>query len=156
MSTCVAPAPPDWIDRWLHNDWGFCDSVAAALSLVPPASTDYDLCAFAVYHWCYRAGHAEAVDPRVAFGVYTDRPPAPEQLPSGFVSLGFDAVSNTGSASFECSPITCNYMAERLPVNRHGLLDTVVQAVGAASQFSVEEPEPGVYYVVEVLRPERP
>jgi hypothetical protein len=36
-------------------------------------------------------------------------------------------------------------------VNEHCLMKTLEAAVAAARRFSLEEPEPGPYYVVEVL-----
>jgi len=77
---------------------------------------------------------------------------AVEPLPSNFVSLGFDVVSKSVSAFFECSPLSCNGMAAEAPVNQYCLVDALDDAVAAAVRFSHEEPEPGPYYVVEVLR----
>jgi hypothetical protein len=37
-------------------------------------------------------------------------------------------------------------------VNRYCLMGTVNEAVMLAERFSIEEPEPGPYYVIEVLR----
>jgi hypothetical protein len=38
-------------------------------------------------------------------------------------------------------------------VNARCLLDDLTMAVAAAEQFSIEQPEPGAYYVAEVLLP---
>jgi hypothetical protein len=43
-------------------------------------------------------------------------------------------------------------MAAEVPVNQYCLIDTLEEAIAAAVRFSKEEPEPGPYYVVEVLR----
>jgi len=42
-------------------------------------------------------------------------------------------------------------MALEVAVNRHCLVDSLEVAQELARRFSVEEPEPGPYYVVEVL-----
>jgi hypothetical protein len=47
-----------------------------------------------------------------------------EPLQSAFVSLGFDVVNKTFSAFFECSPLSCNGMADEVAVNRFCLLET--------------------------------
>ena len=75
-----------------------------------------------------------------------------EPLPAGFESLGFDIVSKSISAYFECSPLSCNGMANEVPVNRFCLVDGLDQAVSLAERFSREEPEPGPYYVLDVQR----
>jgi hypothetical protein len=73
-------------------------------------------------------------------------------LSQDFRSLGFDVVSKSASDSFECSPLSCNSVALEVAVNRHCLVDGLDAAEELARRFSVEEPEPGPYYVVEVLR----
>jgi hypothetical protein len=75
-----------------------------------------------------------------------------EPLPASFVSLGFDVVNKTFSAFFECSPLSCNGMADEVPVNRFCLLATLTEAVTFAQRCAREEPEPGPFYVIEVLR----
>ena len=52
---------------------------------------------------------------------------------------------------FGCSPLSCNGMAERVPVNSYCLVDGVNDAVAGAKQFAREQPEPGPYVVIEVL-----
>ena len=47
--------------------------------------------------------------------------------------------------------MSCNSMASEFTVNRHCLLATLEDALGAAARFSTEPPEPGDYYVAEVL-----
>jgi hypothetical protein len=76
-----------------------------------------------------------------------------EPLPPSFISIGFDAVSKSTSDFFECSPLSCNHMAAHIAgVNRYCLMDTLNEAVMLAERFSIEEPERGPYYVIEVLR----
>ena len=81
----------------------------------------------------------------------------PESLPPDFVSLGFDAYSKSMESILgpECSPLSCNSMASEFPVNRHCLLATLEEARSAATRFSIEQPEPGDYYVAEVLEQRR-
>ena len=75
-----------------------------------------------------------------------------EPLPASFVSLGFDVVNRTFSAFFECSPLSCNGMADEVPVNRFCLQETLTEAITFAQRCAREEPEPGPFYVIEVLR----
>jgi hypothetical protein len=78
---------------------------------------------------------------------------APIPIPASFRSIGFDAVSKYMDSvlGFECSPLSCNALAPEWPVNRHCLLESLEVAVQAAERFSVDQPEPGMYYVAEVL-----
>ena len=83
-----------------------------------------------------------------AFEVIT---PEVEPLSADFVSLGFDVVNKTNGPFFECSPLSCNGMAKEVRVNQFCLLETPEQAVAFARRCASEEPEPGPYYVLEVL-----
>jgi hypothetical protein len=73
--------------------------------------------------------------------------------------LGWDAVGTWfgigQSATFDCSPLTCNGLASEIPANRFGLLDTIEEAVSVAARFAREQPEPGTYFLVEVWRRRR-
>lgn len=155
VSTCIASAPDGWIDRWVHNDWGFCNSIEAALSLVPTGEVVYDLFAFALSSTRFSDGSPAlaAIDRPLYEPSFCPVQPAP--LPASFLPLGFDAVSNSGIAHFECSPLSCNNMASSVGVNRYCLIDDLALAEQAAARFSREEPEPGDYYVVQVFRQER-
>lgn len=78
-------------------------------------------------------------------------------------SLGFDVVS-VPTAEFDsaaqrcdrlpldCSPLSCNAMGAEYPVNRWCLLATIDAAVSTAMAFARDEPEPGPFVIVEVLR----
>jgi hypothetical protein len=49
-----------------------------------------------------------------------------DPIPSNFASLGFDAVSKSIADFFECSPLSCNYMAAQIAgVNRYCLMNTL-------------------------------
>ncbi len=68
--------------------------------------------------------------------------------------IGYDVVErNTamGILGFGCSPLSCNGMAESIPVNACCLLDDLESALSAARRFEIEQPEPGPYVVIEVL-----
>jgi len=77
----------------------------------------------------------------------------PEPVPSDFVCLGFDAVSRSAAdvLGFECSPLSCNGLASDTATTDGCLFPTLDAAVGGARQFAREQPEPGDYYVLQVL-----
>jgi hypothetical protein len=89
----------------------------------------------------------------ILVGYFPKRTTVPaEPIPGSFVSLGFDVANKTYSPFFECSPLSCNGMAEEVPVNRSCLIETLEDAIAFAERCAREEPEPGPYYVLEVLR----
>jgi|694.fasta_scaffold77609_3 hypothetical protein len=56
------------------------------------------------------------------------------------------------SPSYGCSPLSCNGLAVFYPVNRYCLLDDIDTAFQVGWKIGREEPEPGPYVIVEVLR----
>jgi hypothetical protein len=145
-STCISTGPDDWVDRWRHNEFGWFNTIEDAWSVVPDADRPrYRLFGYRIALTRYRNG-----DP-VELAVPTDVDPVP--IAANFETLGYDAISKSMESvlGFECSPLSCNGMADEIPVNEYCLFRTKEEAIAGAKRFSIEQPEPGDYYVVEVL-----
>ena len=146
VSECLSPGADDWIATWRHNGLGWFNRVADAVSVVPEDQRgEYRLFAYRIHLEVFRGRR------RAALAVPDDV--RPEPLPAGFRSIGFDSASRSSASglSLECSPLSCNYMANEMPVNEHCLFPTLDDAIAGAVRFAIEQPEPGDYYVVEVL-----
>jgi hypothetical protein len=146
VSECISEGPPGWIQRWRHNSLGWFNRPDEAASLIPAdAAPSYRLFAYRLLPEVF--GHTS----RVPFVVPADVRPDP--IPATYRSLGFDSVSKSTPAGlcFECSPLSCNGMASELSVNAHCLFPALEDAIAGAARFAIEQPEPGDYYVVEVL-----
>lgn len=145
VSDCINDSPTDWIHHWLHNELGFFDTPDLAGQVIPPAEDGFTL-------FAYRVGTVRFAEGRPEVWEWPEIDP--EERP-GYRSLGFDVVGKTdfGIIGFEHSPLSCNALAAEYPVNSHCLLDDLGTAIKAAVQFSIEQPEPGRYYVIEVLVP---
>lgn len=145
VSECLAPGPADWVEAWLHNEHGCFNSPDDARRVADDAPGDYQLFAYRLLPLRFRRDQTESMEVSA---------PGIAPLPPDFQSLGFDVVSKSLSSGlgFECSPLSCNIMALEVTVNRHCLVDGFEVARELASRFSVEEPEPGPYYVIEILR----
>lgn len=154
VSECIAPGPPDWVDRWVHNDFGFCNSIEEALSLVPPGDEQYAVHAFEILPVRFAKGCRSplAIDRPLGGQEKLFRPVGPEPLSEEFVPLGYDVASTTHTPFFECSPLSCNNLAASVAVNRYCLVDDLPAAEALAVRFSLEEPEPGDYFVLRVRR----
>jgi hypothetical protein len=143
VSHCIAPPPADWIHHWLHNELAFFDTPELARRVVPESEDGFTI-------FCYRLGTVRFNEGRSE--VWTWPEIAPETR-AGYQSIGFDVIGKTdiGILGFEHSPLSCNSMAAEYPANAHCLLNDLAIAVAAAERFSIEQPEPGAYYVAEVL-----
>lgn len=71
---------------------------------------------------------------------------------AAFERLGYDAVQCQDTCTLGCSPLSCNGQTEDVLLNRYFLVDTVEQGMELAKRFSISNPEPGPYGVVEVWR----
>jgi hypothetical protein len=146
VSLCISNGPDNWIDQWRHNTWGFYDSSAAAWEVVEPGDREtFEMFAFELYPSRFANGRWEQF--RIT-GVN------PSPLNGSFVAIGYDVVSKSVSAFFECSPLSCNGMAAEAQVNAYCLVDTLDIACQLAETFEEQGCEPGPYYVIRVLRGE--
>jgi hypothetical protein len=146
VSECISPGADNWIASWRHNSLGWFNSIGEAEKVVPePERGNYRLFAYRIHPELFRGRH------RVPLELPDDV--RPEPLPAGFATIGYDCASRSAAAtlSFECSPLSCNGLASEMPVNVHCLFPTLALAIAGAERFAAEQPEPGDYYVVEVL-----
>jgi hypothetical protein len=63
---------------------------------------------------------------------------------------GFDVVTFYAKTSPECSPLSCNSLAEELPTNEHCLFESFEDAEKALNDGSFENAEPGPYRIFAV------
>ena len=149
-SNCISVAPEGWIEHWRHNEFGWFNRVSDALAVLQQdQKAQFRLFAYRIYPQRFRAGdRAELVLPDDV---------RPDPITAAFESLGFDSVNRSleSVVGFECSPLSCNSLACEMETNEHCLFDSLDAAVAGAIRFSVEQPEPGDYYVIEVLEERR-
>jgi hypothetical protein len=143
VSTCVSAGPEDWIGSWKHNELGWYDSPELAWAVVPAVAEGFEVFAYSVAPVVFVAGEQKSL---------ALPPLAVARRPAAYEIIGFDAVGKSVSDFFECSPLSCNHMASEIAVNRYCLIDDMSDAMAAACRFSLEQPEPGDYYVVQVWR----
>jgi hypothetical protein len=146
VSHCISPAPENWIQAWLHNDLGWFNRIADALTVVRPEERhEYRLFGYRVFPEVFTAEGRDAI--------VLPENVKPEAIGQEFRSLGFDSTNKTMESvlGFECSPLSCNAMAEEIRANKYCLFATLDEAIAGAERFATEQPEPGSYFVIEVL-----
>ncbi len=156
VSDCAASRVDDWMAAFDHNR-GWCwDTETTALSHVPAGEElQYALYAYRAIPRVFGLAE-EPVEETLDGLLWAEWPPLPpEPSLSAYERLGYDVVGHDrsyGIAGWQCSPLSCCGLATEYPVNRYCLLDDLDVALAAARRFGIEEPEPGPYVVVEVLR----
>jgi hypothetical protein len=142
VSDCISKGPPNWLDKWLHNDVGLFDTRDLAMSVVPEKEAQtFTIVGYRVWDKMFDQG--QEVELRADLPVL----PGPE---AGFVTVGFDAVARS-QGFFDCSPLSCNGGAATFATNEACLFRTLDEALAGAREFSIGSWEPGPYWVVEVL-----
>jgi hypothetical protein len=143
VSACISQDPPDWIERWIHNDLGFFDSLELALSVVPEAERGlYEVYAYKML-------------PRRFDGPIEKDWPLPElrvqPMPADFRRLGYDVVGHPYDF-FDCSPLSCNAIAAERPVNAYCLFEREEEALDFLRSEQIWLCEPGPHALLEVWR----
>lgn len=154
----ILPSEPDWnhMNTALHYDTAR-EAIDAANRF---GASDFEVHATRLWPILFEGKKAAPLGLLLRHFDERASHPVDEQ---GLESLGFDVVSVstagiTGPSNrcdylpFDCSPLSCNGMGAEIPVNQWCLLPTIETAISAAIRFAREEPEPGPYVLVEVLK----
>jgi hypothetical protein len=150
----MAKRPPGWEQRWDFNR-ACCYGTEAVALATAQGQEGLQLLAYALVEEKLDedGNHVPVVAESIFVEGLPDLPVAP--VPADFVGLGYDAVCSQPSyMDFCCSPLSCNGLAEQIRVNRYCLIDDLDEALRVAQRFDREQPEPGPYYLVQVLRRE--
>jgi hypothetical protein len=159
VSEHISSAPPGWDSRWDFNDASCYNSEAEALATVPQDQADaYDLFAYRILPVKFdTTGRQPIMLPEAMNSGIGGIAPEPDL--SDYVSVGYDIAGGPLPTTdyplvlgFSCSPLSCNAMSSEHAVNRFWLIDDFEQAIAVAEEFGRTEPEPGPYFVYQVLR----
>jgi hypothetical protein len=173
VSNCIADGPPIAIDFDLGPSsfyWATEQRISEWILPMPEHPEDrFCVCAYRAVPWeFFGAETPRLLEPRQLFA--GDYPlPLPEPDLSAYQQLGYDVVEFTPCRLLDLesyqhsestalwpgyghSPLSCNGLAGHYPVNQYCLLDDIESAYQAGHAFGREQPEPGTYIIIEVLR----
>lgn len=148
VSKCISDDFCDWINFWQHNGYWFFDD----LEIIRKIATDnrIDLASMKPFYyrvypkqWDADSSKWFTFSPEESFSTDVLEPTAPKVE-------GFDVVTYSCQTSAECSPLSCNSLADALPTNSHCLFETLEMARSALESNSFDRAEPGPYRIVEV------
>ncbi len=148
VSSCISEDFADLIEYWRHNGfWLFnkpsdMDEIVAREVLSPD---DLKLFYYEVYERQFDevAMHWSSFSPDASFMTNVEKPRTARLV-------GFDVVSFTAGASPDCSPLSCNALADELPVNAHCLFETFQEAKEALELGKFNNSEPGPFRIFSV------
>jgi hypothetical protein len=142
VSSCIAKAPADYINKWIHNDVGFYDNEALAWQVVGEDHAGFELYAYKVYPLEFDKGEVRPWKVPIQLHLDFDK----------FSFIGFDLVTRAGCSEFAHSALSCNAGADNFPVNKFCLMDKYQSAFQACVEVSNGKYEPGPYYLFEIYR----
>jgi hypothetical protein len=148
VSSCMSKDFADYIDYWKHNGYWLFDSVDAIRLLATEHSIDLTGCQFFFYEvhdleFDHERKQWQLFEPEESFKTEVQHPKR-KQLE------GYDVVTFVARTSPECSPLSCNYLAETVPVNRHCLLESFDETKRLIETGAFDNSEPGPYRIFAV------
>ncbi|MBL8878831.1 MAG: hypothetical protein JNG88_06890 [Phycisphaerales bacterium] len=148
VSNCISSNFADYIGYWLHNGYWLFNRPSDMEKILAQESISRDgltLFYYEIYEhqfdeetmsWC-------AVAPEASFELRVEEPPHARLK-------GFDVVTFWSGAAPECSPLSCNSLADELHVNEHCLFATLQDAKEALEQGKFNGSEPGPFRIFAV------
>jgi len=148
VSGCVSEDFADYINYWKHNGYWFFDSTEIIESISTVEGIDLGsttLFYYEVYEKQYEEDEKEwqCFEPEKSFETHV------VETISKHLE-GYDVVSHYGQTSVECSPLSCNHMAQELRVNEHCLFKTFDEAKSHLESGDFKDCEPGPYRIYAV------
>ncbi|KAA8998227.1 hypothetical protein FJU30_17045 [Affinibrenneria salicis] len=149
MSACVSADFTEWVNCWRHNGYWLFDSPAIIDEIVRERRIDP-----ASLTWLYYEGSEKEFDERRGWISYEPAAefPLAVDIPVRKSLMGYDIVTCTCGHSAECSPLSCNHLAEEVKVNAWCLLDSADTARTLITSGGLAGCEPGPYRIVAVYR----
>jgi hypothetical protein len=148
VSGCVSEYFCDYIQHWKHNGYWLFDDPERIAEVAKAASVDLTGHRF-FYYEVHENQFDEVLGAWVPFG--------PEQSFKTSVSVprerkleGYDVVSFVAGTNPECSPLSCNGLAQTIPVNEHCLLASLEEAKRLIEGKAFLNSEPGPYRIFAV------
>ena len=146
VSGCISENFTDYIQHWKHNGYWLFDSAEVIRSVAEKDGVQLDGTQLFYYEVYEQEFDGESwqdfeADPSFSTSVVI---PETKQL------AGFDVVTFYARNSPECSPLSCNSLADELPTNSHCLLDSFEEAKRRIDEGGFTGSEPGPYRILAV------
>jgi hypothetical protein len=150
VSGCVNDDFGDYGDDWKRNGWGFFDSPDCIQKLSREHSIelqDMQLFYYEAFELQFDEDEWRAFSPSDASYSDTDGIIAPSYKRLD----GYDVVTVLYAHGPECSPLSCNSLAEVVPTNSHCLFNTLEEAQTGLNSGQFAECEPGALRIFAVF-----
>lgn len=148
LSGCVTEPFCDYIKYWKHNGFWLFDNPRIMEGLAKEHAISLEGLAL-FYYEAFEKQYDE--HKRVWEDYFPEKFfPTNVEAPDSKKLEGFDVVCYACANSPECSPLSCNALAEHVPTNEHCLIATFDEAWGAVDGGKFDGSEPGPFRIVAV------
>jgi hypothetical protein len=147
VSSCISEDFTEWINCWQHNGYWFFDTPSIIATIAKKQKVD-----LAPAKLFYYEGYELEFDDDEGWRPYKPEPAFPLAVvpPIRKTLAGFDVVTYFCNSSAECSPLSCNHLAEEIKTNPFCLLDTLEEAKTLLENGRFKNSEPGPYRIIAV------
>jgi len=150
VSDCISENFADYIPVWKHNGFWFFNSpsdIADAAHELNASLEDTTL----LYLEGYTLEYDDETKRWQPYEAVKDFPaPALITPPHNKILMGYDVVTYSIATSAECSPLSCNRLAQAIKVNEHCLLGSLDEAMELLETGRFSNAEPGPFRIIAV------
>ena len=146
VSGCVNDNFADYINFWRHNGFWLFDSPEIIRAVANENSIELEgtlLFYYEVYDQEFDGKTWVNFQGEPSFPTHVFEPQV-KRLE------GFDVATFYCKTAPECSPLSCNYLARKIPTNAHCLLDSFERAFESLNSGAFKHSEPGPYRIFAV------
>jgi hypothetical protein len=147
VSGCISNDFADYIEFWKHNGFWFFDSPQIIQEIAKEHSIDLTgtkLFYYEVYNLEFHEDNQwKSFKPDASFTTDIEKPSLKNLE-------GYDIVTFSCGNSAECSPLSCNWLANTIPVNKHCLLSSFDNAHQLLENGKFQNVELGPYRIMAV------
>jgi hypothetical protein len=146
VSGCMSKDFADYVEDWRHNGYWLFNSPNDIKEVAKKNSVDLDgtsLFYYEVYENEFDGKEWHHYFPEKSF-------PTNVSVPVEKRLEGFDVATFWARALPECSPLSCNSLAEELRTNTHCLFDSFGEAESRLNSGAFRNAEPGPYRIFAV------
>jgi len=148
VSGCISKDFADYIQFWKHNGYWFFDSP----DIIEQVAQEHSIDLAGMTMFYYEAYEQEFDDGKEQWRPYEREQSFPTnvRMPEKKILAGFDVVSSSQENAPECSPLSCNSLADEIQTNSHCRLHDFETAKQLVETGRFKDSEPGPYRIFAV------
>lgn len=148
VSNCFFKNFADYIQYWKHNGYWFFDTPGIIQELAQEHAID--LSGTTLFY--YEVHELEFMEDESQWAGFEPEPAFITQvvIPSQKTLEGYDFVSFSVGTNAECSPLSCNHLANEVETNQHCLLNSMEQVQRLLESDKFKGVEPGPYRIFAI------